>query len=148
MTGYLLDTNAVSLLAPRSDGKNLPSRGDAFQEWVREHKDNLFLSVITLAELQVGISRLERRNLTRRASDLTRWLQAILELYDSRILSLTAAVALQTGRLLDRAIGKGIDAGFEDAAIAATASVHDLTVVTANLRHFEAFGVQLIAPPA
>ena len=146
MKGYLLDTNAVSLLAPRSENKEVPDRA-VFRQWVREHNEHLFLSVITLAELQAGISRLERRNSTRRASDLTRWLQAVLELYETRILSLTPDIALETGRLLDRAIGNGIDAGFEDAAIAATASLHDFTVVTTNIRHFETFGIRLEAPP-
>jgi predicted nucleic acid-binding protein len=117
-----------------------PTRA-GFQSWVREHGDDLFLSVITLAEIQAGIAQLERKGASRRAADLAHWFDAIVELYESRILPLTMAVALETGQLLDRAIGSGVDAGFEDAAIAATASVHDLTVVTANSRHFEAFGV-------
>ena len=78
-------------------------------------------------------------------SSLAQWLSAVLELYDSRTLPLTSSVALEAGKLLDRAIGVGADPGFEDAAIAATAVVHDLTVVTANTRHFEHFGVSFIS---
>ena len=144
MRGYLLDTNAISLLAPGIETKG-PAPGRAsFQGWIREHGESLFLSVITLAEIQAGIAQLERKGTRRRAADLAHWFDAIVELYDSRILPLTTMVALETGRLLDRAIGSGVDAGFEDAAIAATASVHDLTVVTANSRHFEALGVPFV----
>jgi predicted nucleic acid-binding protein len=49
--------------------------------------------------------------------------------------------------MLDRAIAAGTAPGFEDAAIAATAAVHSLTVVTANERHFKHFGVAFISPP-
>jgi predicted nucleic acid-binding protein len=107
----------------------------------------LFLSTVTLAEIQAGISRLERKGAPRRAADLTHWLDAIMELHGSRTLPLTSSVALEAGRLLDRAIGAGVDPGFEDAAIAATAVVHGLTVVTANTRHFETFGVTCVPPP-
>jgi predicted nucleic acid-binding protein len=48
--------------------------------------------------------------------------------------------------MLDRAIGAGAAPGFEDAAIAATAAVRGLTVVTADKRHFASFGVAFISP--
>jgi predicted nucleic acid-binding protein len=144
--GYLLDTNAISLLAPGIETKRLAPSRAGFHGWIREHGESLFLSVITLAEIQAGIAQLERKGASRRAADLAHWFDAIVELYDSRILPLTIVVARETGRLLDRAIANGVDAGFEDAAIAATASVHDLTVVTANGRHFEVFGVPFVTP--
>jgi hypothetical protein len=148
MSGYLLDTNAISILAPRSaEARTFPPPVSAFRAWVSTHDEELFLASVTLAEIQAGISRLERKGATRRAADLSHWLNAILELYESRTLPLTSSLALEAGRLLDRAIGAGGDPGFEDAAIAATASVHGLTIVTANTRHFEAFGVTSISPP-
>ena len=147
MSGYLLDTNAISILAPPLTAHNaLRSHVVRFRTWMRERDDQLFLSAITLAEIQAGISQLERKGYARRAAALVHWLGAILELYDSRTLSFTPSAALAAGRLLDRAIGAGADPGFEDAAIAATAAVHDLTIVTANARHFEHFGVPLISP--
>jgi predicted nucleic acid-binding protein len=147
MSGYLLDTNAISILAPPAAARNaLPSHVARFRTWVRAHDDQLFLSTITLAEIQAGISQLERKGSARRAAALAHWLGAILELYDSRTLPLTSSAALEAGRLLDRAIGAGADPGFEDAAIAATAAVHNLTVVAANTRHFEHFGVSFISP--
>jgi toxin FitB len=149
MLGYLLDTNALSLLAPPAAPRtgSAPGRAAAFRNWVRGHDDALFLSVITLAEIQAGISRLERRGATKRAADLSHWLIALLELYQSRTLPLASGAALETGRMLDRAIAAGSAPGFEDAAIAATAVINDLTVVTANERHFKHFGVSFISPP-
>jgi toxin FitB len=148
MPGYLLDTNALSLLAPPTAPRAAAtSHGAAFRAWVREHDEELFLSAITLAEIQAGVSRLERKGASRRAADLSHWLSAILELYESRTLPLAARAALETGRMLDRAIAAGAAPGFEDAAIAATAAVHGLTVVTANKRHFKCFGVAFISPP-
>jgi toxin FitB len=148
MPGYLLDTNALSILAPPTIARNAAvSDAAAFSAWVREHDDELFLSTITLAEVQAGVSRLERKGAVRRAADLSHWLSAILELYQSRTLPLASNAALETGRILDRAIAAGAAPSFEDAAIAATAVVHDLTVVTANQRHFKHFGVAFISPP-
>ncbi len=148
MAGYLLDTNALSILAPPAVPRNATtSDGAAFRAWVRDHDDELFLSAITLAEIQAGVSRLERKGAARRAADLSHWLSAILELYQSRTLPLASNAALETGRMLDRAIAAGAAPDFEDAAIAATAAVHGLTVVTANGRHFKHFGVAFISPP-
>jgi predicted nucleic acid-binding protein len=149
MPGYLLDTNALSILAPPTLPRNIAtSDRTAFRAWVRDHDEELFLSAITLAEIQAGISRLERRGAARRAAELSRWLGAILELYQSRTLPLAARAAIETGRMLDRAIAAGAAPGFEDAAIAATAVVHGLTIVTANERHFKHFGAVFISPPA
>jgi predicted nucleic acid-binding protein len=148
MPGYLLDTNALSILAPPTAPRNAAvSDSAAFRAWVREHGEELFLSTITLAEIQAGVSQLERKGAARRAADLSHWLSAILELYQARTLPLDASAALETGRMLDRAIAAGAAPGFEDAAIAATAAVHGLTVVTANRRHFKYFGVVFISPP-
>lgn len=145
MAGYLFDTNTVSLLAPKA-GK--PSTAHGLQDFVRLHGDSIYLSCITLAELQVGVSRLERQGATSRANALARWLEGVLAFYDKKTLPMTCEIALQTGRLLDGSIGRGTNPGFEDAAIAATAAFHDLTVVTANARHFAPLGVPFIAPPA
>jgi toxin FitB len=148
MPGYLLDTNALSILAPPTVPRNATtSDSTAFRAWTREHDEELFLSVITLAEIQAGISRLQRRGAAKRAADLSHWLSAILELYQSRTLPLASSTALETGRMLDRAMAAGVAPGFEDSAIAATAAVYGLTVVTANERHFKSFGVAFIAPP-
>ena len=142
MPGFLLDTNVISGLAPdRSDQSGFAS--EDFHNWVVENEQQIFLSVITIAEIQAGIAALERRRATRRASALSQWLEALFSLYGNKVLPFTPAIALLTGTLLDKAIGSGIDPGFEDAAIAATAKFHDLTIVTNNLRHFQHFAVAL-----
>jgi predicted nucleic acid-binding protein len=146
--GYLIDTNALSILSPRTASPRAgTSAAAAFRTWVQAHDEDLFLSVITLAEIQAGVSRLERKGAAKRAADLSRWLSAVLELYQPRTLPLASDAALEAGRMLDRAAGAGAAPGFEDAAIAATASIHGPTVVTANVRHFRHFGVPFISPP-
>jgi predicted nucleic acid-binding protein len=149
MSGYLLDTNVISLLAPPSNRATPGApHTSVLRAWLREHDERLFLSTVTLAEIQAGISRLERKGASRRAADLAHWLDAILEFYESRTLPLPSSAALKAGRLLDHAIGIGADPGFEDAAIAATAMVHGLTIVTANTRYFDTFGITSIPPPS
>src|SRR5437667_10072727 len=109
MPGYLLDTNALSILAPRAASQRAAAAdGTAFRTWVRAHDEQLFLSTITLAEVQAGVSRLERKGAAKRAADLARWLGAVLELYESRTLPLASSTALETGRMLDRDIGAGV----------------------------------------
>jgi predicted nucleic acid-binding protein len=147
MPGFLLDTNAVSALAPLPSEAPASSQTTAFSAWVRAHDDELFLSAVTLGEIQAGISKLERRGASARARRLSQWLAAILELYEARILALDARAALTAGRCLDRAVGKGGSPGFEDAAIAGTAIIHDLTIVTANVKHFELLGVPYMRLP-
>jgi toxin FitB len=101
MPGYLLDTNALSILAPLAMPRNATiSDGAAFRAWVREHDDELFLSTIILAEIQAGVSRLEHKGAARRAADLSHWLSAILDLYQSRTLLHASNAALETGRVL------------------------------------------------
>lgn len=65
-------------------------------------------------------------------------------IYRDRILPFDLACAAEAGRLLDFA--RAFDPGYEDIAIAATAKVHGLTLLTANVRHFEPLGVPVINP--
>jgi toxin FitB len=146
--GYLVDTNALSILAPRSTSLTVTtSAGAAFRAWVREHDEDLFLSIITLAEIQAGVSRLERKGAVKRAGDLSRWLSAILELYRSRTLPLASDEALEAGRMLDRAGGQGRRRVLKTQRSPRRPLSHGLTVVTANARHFKHFGVPFIGPP-
>ncbi|BAT60313.1 toxin FitB [Variibacter gotjawalensis] len=145
MTRYLLDTNALSILAPAA--REPDQRSKAFQQWALDRHENLFLSAVTLTEVQSGISRLHRKRAHKRAQVLEDWLDSVIQIYDARIYALTTEIALETGRLVDRAAGAGADPGFEDAAIAATAATEGMTVVTSNTRHFKHFGVPFITPP-
>ncbi|WP_374445218.1 type II toxin-antitoxin system VapC family toxin [Stella sp.] len=137
---YLLDTNIVSADAPakRSVGP------EAFSAWIRHHGDQLYISTVTIAEIEAGIARSIRIGATAKAGQLRRWLAAVEHFYAGRILPFGIAEAREAGAILDRA--RAHDPGFEDVAIAATAAVHGLTVLTGNERHFVPLGVAMANP--
>ena len=125
---FLLDTNVVSeWVKPR------PNAGVI--TWLDEaDEDRLFLSVVTLAELRRGIERLEPG---RRRQRLDEWLREELpDRFEGRILPIDAAIAETWGRLVARGEAAGRAIGVLDAFIAATASAHDLTLVTRNVGDF------------
>lgn len=107
---------------------------------------SLFLSVVTIAEVEDGIAKLRREKATRRSEDLAHWLEALLHLYGDRILKFDTPVARLAGELSVRARGQGHAAGFADIIIAATARQHALTVLSRNVRHFEPLGVPVLDP--
>jgi toxin FitB len=135
---YLLDTNAVSeWVKPRPD--------PGFVRWLDEvDEDRTYLSVITLGELRKGVQRLADG---RRRDRLDRWLTGDLPgRFGGRVLPVDAVVADEWGRVLARAGHAGSPVGGSDALIAATAKVHGLQIVTRNVRHFAATGVDVISP--
>jgi toxin FitB len=141
---YLLDTNVISVLSPST--REASSEADAVKRWLMTTQAELYLSVITIAEIQAGQLKAERSGATQKARAISAWMDAIMGLYGNRILPLNAAAARTTGRLLDRAIGEGGDPGFEDAAMAAIAHENRLTVLTRNVRHFRHFDVAFANP--
>lgn len=137
---YLLDTNIVSADAPSKGKVGLT----AFATWVRAHGDQLYMSAVTVAEIEAGIARAVRIGATAKAQRLRRWLAAVEHFYSGRILAFGVEEAREAGAILDRA--RAHDPGFEDIAIAATAAVRGFTILTANERHFAPLGVPLINP--
>ncbi|SFV07621.1 hypothetical protein SAMN02799631_04590 [Methylobacterium sp. 174MFSha1.1] len=138
-SGYLLDTSVLSLLAP-----GRPSLPEVVSARLREEAGCLYLSAVTLAEIRQGICKLRRKGTTVRADALDTWLASLLAVFADRVLPFGIDEADAAGTLADCAIGIGRHPGFADVAIAATASMHGLVLVTENLRHFEpltAFGV-------
>lgn len=102
---------------------------------------SLFVSSITMMELETGILQIERRDLSQGAV-LRAWFdQQVLREFADRTLPVDTAVALRCARLHvpDRRSGR-------DALIAATALVHSMTVVTRNVDNFAPTGVQIINP--
>ena len=135
---FLLDTNVVSeWVKPR------PNAGVI--TWLEEaDEDRLFLSVVTLAELRRGIERLEPG---RRKKRLDEWLREELpDRFEGRILPIDAAIAETWGRLVARGEATGRAIGVMDAFIAATASAHDLTLVTRNIGDFKGSMRALLDP--
>lgn len=132
---YLLDTNVISELRKPQADKNVVT-------WARTViSPRMFISAITLKELETGVLRMERRD-PAQGKILRTWLKRhVMPAFDARILPVDAAVALRCAR-----IHVPDQANESDALIAATALVHGLTVVTRNTGDFESSGVALINP--
>jgi predicted nucleic acid-binding protein len=137
---YLVDTNVISAAAP---SRPVPT---ALVEWMDTHSAALFLSAVTVAEIEDGIAKLRREKAMRRSADLTAWLETVLHLYGDRILAFDTATARIAGVLSDRARGLGHAPGLADIIIAATAQHRGLTILSRNLRHLEPLGVPVIDP--
>ena len=137
---YLVDTNVISAAAPARLVR------PALVEWMDMHSAALFLSAVTVAEIEDGIAKSRREGATRKSADLAAWLETLLHLYGDRVLAFDAATARIAGRLSDRSRGLGQAPGFADIIIAATAQQHGLTILSRNLRHFEPFGVVVVDP--
>jgi predicted nucleic acid-binding protein len=134
----LLDTNVISELRKIKTGKINPN----VKKWAESViTTQLFLSVITLLELEMGIASIERRDITQ-AQLLRAWLNhQVLPAFNGRILSIDTKVALCCGRL-----HVPNPCSERDALIAATALVHQMTVVTRNVADFKSTGVTILNP--
>ena len=135
---YLLDTNVVSELRKTRSGK---ADGNAVAWAASVPPLGLFLSAITILELETGVLLVERRD-PAQGGMLRIWLNDhVLPAFAGRILAVDTLVAQRCARLhvpdprADR-----------DALIAATALCHGLTVVTRNVADFEPTGVQILNP--
>jgi predicted nucleic acid-binding protein len=133
---FVLDTNVISEARKSNCHPGVAA-------WITAQvTDDLYISAITVLEIQRGISQTERQGDAPQAAVFARWLdEFVLPTFAGRILPVDDAVARMTGRL------KWADAkDFRDSMIAATALVHGAAVATRNVRHFEAAGVQLVNP--
>ncbi len=110
------------------------------------HSASLFISAVTVAEIEDGIAKLRREGASRKSTDLTAWLDTVLHLYGDRIIAFDATTARVAGALSDRARGLGHAPGLADIIIAATAQLHGLTILSRNLRHLEPLGVAVVDP--
>lgn len=130
---YLLDTNIVSeLRKPRPHG--------GVVAWLQSTEDaDLHLSAVTLGEIQAGVE-LTRDQDASKAVEIEAWLELVAQSYN--VLPMDGAAFRAWARLMHRRS----DTLYEDAMIAATAAVHNLTVVTRNVADFELFGVRVLNP--
>lgn len=130
---YLLDTNVVSeLRKPKPHG--------GVVEWLHSANDSdLYLSAVTLGEIQAGIE-ITREQDPAKAAELEAWLELVAASYN--VLPMDA----ETFRAWARLMHRRSNTLYEDAMIAATAQVHDLTVITRNIPDFNNLGVQILNP--
>ena len=130
---YLLDTNVVSELRK-------PRPHAAVVAWLRATPDaELHLSAVTLGEIQAGIE-LTRDQDASKADEIEAWLELVASTYN--VLPMDGATFRAWARLMHRRS----DTLYEDAMIAATASVHKLTVVTRNVADFAHLKVKVLNP--
>jgi predicted nucleic acid-binding protein len=143
LNGYLLDTNIISMLSP--------SRQHATPEFLAwldqmDASGKLFLSVVTIHEIEKGIALLELKGAEAKAAELRRWLMGLVAIYEDRILPIDTAAAACGGKLEAKAAASGHQPRIADAAIAGIAKMHDLTIITQNLKHFAPFGIEVRDP--
>jgi len=133
---YLLDTCVVSeLIKAKSDEKVI--------DWIETiEEDYLFLSVLTLGEIEKGIAKLP---LLLRKSNLKIWLEQDLVLrFENRILNITPEIARYWGNKQGELEKQGKPMPIVDGLIATTALVHDLILVTRNVSDVERSGVSIL----
>jgi toxin FitB len=133
---YLLDTNVLSELrrGKRADAK--------VATWSRAvHPTDLFLSVVTILEVERGILLVERRD-KKQGALLRAWLnERVMPQFDGRILAVDTAIAQKCAALQIPNPRPHLDA-----LIAATAIVHQLKLATRNIRDFEDIDLDVVNP--
>ena len=135
---FLLDTNVVSDLrktSARSDSSPLA-------QWAADiPSGDLFISSITLLELEIGVRRIERRD-TRQGRVLRRWLdQAVIPAFSGRLLPFDhAAAQICAGYHVPD------PASDRDSYIAAIAAANGLVIVTRDVKDFDRFDVEMVNP--
>lgn len=135
---YLLDTNVISDMRRADAGRANPG----VQRWSESvDEDSLFLSAITVMEMEIGVLAKERKDPTQ-ARIYWDWLHVqVLRNFAGRILEVDTEVALRCATL-----HVPVNVAAYDALIAATALVHGMTVVTRNERDFVPMGVRVLNP--
>ncbi|HHF7366847.1 TPA: type II toxin-antitoxin system VapC family toxin [Legionella bozemanae] len=133
---YLLDTNVVSEIR-----KGIKADSNVLSWAKAVSTSSLFLSVITILELEAGVLQKERKDPSQGAI-LRSWLDShVLPSFSDRVLNIDVAVALRCAKLhIPNPRSE------RDALITATALVHGLIIVTRNTKDFKETGVELFNP--
>ncbi len=135
---YLVDTNVISE-SRKGTRANVGVR-DFFKRAAAEQLP-LFLSVVTVGELRRGVELIRHRRDTLQANRLEKWLTQLLRSYEDFILDVDSDIAQLWGRLRVPHHENALDK-----LIAATALIHNLTVVTRNHNDFEKTGARVLDP--
>jgi toxin FitB len=135
---YLLDTCLVSEFQK-------PRPSAAVRDWLAaQREDDLYLSVLTLGEIQKGVSQLREG---RKKTTLQSWLDGDLRArFEDRIVPISEDVAMRWGRIAGEAQRRGTPVPVIDALVAATALAIDATVVTRDDTHISRAGARTFNP--
>ena len=138
---FLLDTNIVSLFDPRRkvEAANIVA-------WIHRNDRWVYLSVFMLTEIKAGILKIRRKGPSKRADELDKMLALLCSAFVGRILPIDANVALHIAEIGE--LTRHLYIGLPDLAIAATAKLHDFTVVTRNVADYLPTGVPVVDPYA
>lgn len=135
---YLIDTNVIS---ESRKGAKTNNGVREFFDRMASHQTPLYLSVVTIGELRRGVELIRHRGDKVQAKQLEKWLAQLVKHYDDYILDVDPDVAQLWGRLRVPHHENALDK-----LIAATALIHNLTVVTRNQSDFAKTGVTVINP--
>src|ERR1700689_279128 len=131
---YLRDTNVVSMLDPRRHAHAL-----ALIEWLDRNGASLFLSVVTIAEMDAGVLKLRRERKSKRADELAGLVTSILTDFGDRVLPVDIETARHVARLGEQSHRQPIS--LSDLIIAATATRHGLVLLTRNMDEISRLGI-------
>ena len=134
---FILDTNVVSELRK-------PEPAPEVLNWLkRTDEDSLYLSVLTVGEIQNGIQQLADG---KRKQDLEIWLETIKDNYKNNLFPITAEISEKWGELTAAFKKEGTPLSVIDGLIAATAHVTGSILVTRNTADFDGTGIRLMNP--
>ena len=133
--GYLIDTNIISELRKKQNAN--PN----VQAWFSSVTGGeCYLSVLTIGEIVNGIKRLESKDMNS-AKNIQAWLDMVLIDFSDRILPVTAKISATWGEMTSK-----IPMPVVDSLLASTAIVHNLTLVTRNIKDVESSSAKLLNP--
>ncbi len=133
---FLLDTNVVSEIR-----KGQRADSDVFNWYAGIDESHLFISSLTIGEIRKGIELARRRGNLEQAQGLEAWLQTVILGFSGRVLTVDAKVADTWGQL-----SAVRPVSVVDGLLAATAMVHNMTLVTRNVSDVEGLGASVLNP--
>ena len=135
---WLIDTCVISELAKPAPNKSVVA-------WIRDcPEEDLYLSVITIGEIEKGIAKLA---FTARREQLEKWLRDdVADRFHGRLLPVDTAIASRWGAITGASEAKGVPLPVIDSLIAATSLHHNLVIATRNTADLERCGARCIDP--